>query len=406
MTLVARHGALTDIGLHRKTNEDAFVVRPPLYAVCDGMGGANAGEVASGLAAETLAAEVAAGTPLHAAAEAANAAVFRRANDNLEQTGMGTTLTAFVIEGATARFAHIGDSRAYLLRDGGLRQVSDDHSLVGEMVRDGRLTEEEAAVHPHRSILSRALGTEPQARIDEFTEDLLPGDVLLLCSDGLSGPVSADAIRMALTRSDPQAAAERLILEARRQGGPDNITAVVVRVDEGPHGVEEEETTLVQPADPAAGEDTGELPFVVAGEAPAEDEPAGDAADALAALRAEQSDGGGGPADPVATAARRRKRSVRRLGVVAGVLALLAVALAAGAFFLSTVFFIGVDDGTLAVYSGVPATVGPIPLHAVYRRSVVSYDSLSPAARTLVDQERLRDREDALSLSNLLGMWP
>ncbi len=406
MTLVARHGALTDIGLHRKTNEDAFVVRPPLYAVCDGMGGANAGEVASGLAAETLAAEVAAGTPLHAAAEAANAAVFRRANDNLEQTGMGTTLTAFVIEGATARFAHIGDSRAYLLRDGELRQVSDDHSLVGEMVRDGRLTEEEAAVHPHRSILSRALGTEPQARIDEFTEDLLPGDVLLLCSDGLSGPVSADAIRMALTRSDPQAAAERLILEARRQGGPDNITAVVVRVDEGPHGAEEEETTLVQPVDPEAGEDTGELPFVVAGEAPAEDEPAGDAADALAALRAEQPDGGGGPADPVAAAARRRKRSVRRLGVVAGVLALLAVALAAGAFFLSTVFFIGVDDGTLAIYSGVPATVGPIPLHAVYRRSVVSYDSLSPAARTLVDQERLRDREDALSLSNLLGMWP
>ena len=161
MTLVARHGALTDIGLHRKTNEDTLVVQPPLYAVCDGMGGANAGEVASGLAAETLAAEVAGGTPLHAAAEAANAAVFRRAHDNLEQTGMGTTLTAFVLEGDTARFAHIGDSRAYLLRDGELRQVSDDHSLVGEMVRDGRLTEAEAAVHPHRSILSRALGTEP-----------------------------------------------------------------------------------------------------------------------------------------------------------------------------------------------------------------------------------------------------
>ncbi len=406
MTLVARHGALTDIGLHRKTNEDAFIVRPPLYAVCDGMGGANAGEVASGLAAETLAAEVAAGTPLHAAAEAANAAVFRRANDNLEQAGMGTTLTAFVIEGATARFAHIGDSRAYLLRDGELRQISDDHSLVGEMVRDGRLTLEEAAVHPHRSILSRALGTESQARIDEFTEDLLSGDVLLLCSDGLSGPVSADAIRMALTRSDPQAAAERLVLEARREGGPDNITAVVVRVDEGPHGPEEDETTLVQAADPEAAEDTGELPFVVAGEASAGDRPAGDAADALAALRAEQPDGGGTSADPVAAAARRRKRSVRRLGVVAGVLTLLAVTLAAGAFFLSTVFFVGVDDGSLAIYSGVPGTVGPIPLHAVYRRSVVSYDSLSPAAQSLVDQERLGDREDALSLSNLLGMWP
>lgn len=403
MTLVARHGALTDIGLHRKTNEDTFVVQPPLYAVCDGMGGANAGEVASGLAAETLAVEVAKGTPLHVAAEAANTAVFQRAHDNLEQTGMGTTLTAFVLEGAVARFAHIGDSRAYLLRDGELRQVSDDHSLVGEMVRDGRLTEAEAAIHPHRSILSRALGTEPQARIDEFTEDLLPGDRLLLCSDGLSGPVSADDIRVALTRSDPQQAAERLILEARRQGGPDNITAVVVRVDEAPHG-DEEETTLVQPADPEADAVTGELPFVVVADSAAEDEP-GDAADALAALRAAQ-DPADGPADPVAESARRRKRSGRRLGIVAAVLALLTVALAAGAFFLSTVFFIGVDDGALTIYSGVPGKVGPVPLHAVYRRSVVTYDSLSPSARTLVDQRRLRDREDAMSLSRMLGMWP
>jgi len=406
VTLVARHGALTDIGLHRKTNEDTFVVQPPLYVVCDGMGGASAGEVASGLAAETLATEVAGGTPLHAAAEAANAAVFRRAHDNLEQTGMGTTLTAFVLEGSTARFAHIGDSRAYLLRDGELRQVSDDHSLVGEMVRDGRLTEEEAAVHPHRSILSRALGTEPQARIDEFTEDLLHGDVLLLCSDGLSGPVTADAIRVALTRSDPQAAAERLILEARRAGGPDNITAVVVQLVEGPHGAEDEETTLVQASDPEADVATGELPFVVA--APEPDEPAGDAADALAAeaeaLRAEEA-GRTVASDVAAAAAHRRRRSVRRLGVVAAGLGLLTAALAAGAFFLSTVFFIGVDDGTLTIYSGVPAKIGPVPLHAVYRRSHVTYDSLSPSARTLVDQRRLRDRQDALDLGGVLGMW-
>ncbi len=408
MTLVARHGALTDIGLHRKTNEDTYVVEPPLYAVCDGMGGANAGEVASGLAAGTLASEVAAGTPIHAAAEAANAAVFQRAHDNIEQTGMGTTLTAFVLEGSTAHFAHIGDSRAYLLRDGELRQVSDDHSLVGEMVRDGRLTEEEAAVHPHRSILSRALGTEPAARIDEFTEDLLPGDVLLLCSDGLSGPVPAAAIKLALTRSDPQAAAERLILEARKQGGPDNITAVVVRVDEAPHGAQaraEEETTLIQPVDPEAEEVTGELPFVI--DAPAPEEPSADAADALAAqaaaLRAE--DDGEPTAGASGDAVSRLRRSRRRLGVVAALLALLATTLAAGAFFLSTVFYVGVDDGTLAIYSGVPVKVGPVPLHAVYRRSYVAYDSLSPAARTLVDERRLRDRQEALDLGTMLGMF-
>ena len=161
MSLVARHAALTDIGLHRKTNEDTYVVQPPLFAVCDGMGGAQAGEVASGLAAETLAREVAAGRPLGEAAEAANSAVFARASRNAEQSGMGTTLTALVLGADEARFAHIGDSRAYLLRGERLSQLTDDHSLVGEMVREGRLTPQEAAVHPHRSILSRALGTEP-----------------------------------------------------------------------------------------------------------------------------------------------------------------------------------------------------------------------------------------------------
>ena len=408
MTLVARHGALSDIGLHRKTNEDTYVVEPPLYAVCDGMGGANAGEVASGMAAETLAAEIAKGTSLPKAAAAANAAVYRRAHDNVEQTGMGTTLTAFVLEGDTARFAHIGDSRAYLLRDGELRQVTDDHSLVGEMMRDGRLTEEEAAVHPHRSILSRALGTEAQARIDEYSEDLLPGDVLLLCSDGLSGPVPADAIRVALTRADPQAAAERLILEARKQGGPDNITAVVVRLDEGPHGAEDdgsEETTLVQPADPEDDVATGELPFVV--DAPEAEEDASDAADALAAQAAVlRADDEGAPApDPEAAAARRRRRSLRRLSIAAALLALLTAALAAGVFYMSTVFYVGVDDGTLTIFSGVPARVGPVPLHAVYRRSYVSYDSLSPAARSIVDEQKLRDRQGALDLGTLLGMF-
>ena len=329
MTLVARHGALSDIGLHRNTNEDAFVVQPPLYVVCDGMGGANAGEVASGLAAQTLATEVTAGRPLLEAAEAANAAVFQRASENAEQTGMGTTLTAFLLDDRTARFVHIGDSRAYLLRDGALEQVSDDHSLVGEMVRDGRLTVEEAAVHPHRSILSRALGTEAHAKIDEFTVDLLPGDVLLLCSDGLSGPVADDALLLALTRSDPQAAAERLILEARRQGGPDNITAVVVRVDEAV-AAGDEEVTLVQAAD--ADDDTAELPFVIAEDEADASASVADAADALAAtaavLHAEQ------PGDPaaaaVADATRRRRRSVRRLGVVAAFLALLAVVAATG----------------------------------------------------------------------------
>jgi hypothetical protein len=177
-----------------------------------------------------------------------------------------------------------------------------------------------------------------------------------------------------------------------------------VRVDEAV-AAGDEEVTLVQAAD--ADDDTAELPFVVVDEADASASVA-DAADALAAtaavLHAEQ------PGDPavaaVADAIRRRRRSLRRLGVIAAILALLAVVGAAGAFFLSTLFFIGVDDGRLTIYSGVPAEIGPIPLHAVYRRSVVTYDSLSPPARRLVDEQELRDRSNVFDVSDQLGMWP
>ena len=323
---------------------------------------------------------------------------------------MGTTLTAFVLEGDTARFAHIGDSRAYLLRDGELRQVSDDHSLVGEMMRDGRLTEEEAAVHPHRSILSRALGTEPQARIDEFTEDLLPGDVLLLCSDGLSGPVPADAIRVALTRSDPQAAAERLILEARRGGGPDNITAVVVRLDEGPHGAAEDETTLVQRVGP-----------------------------------------GGRRRHRRAPVRRRRRRAVRRRRATpptrwpprrprcaptsrtlpprpsrtspppppAAAAAPCAASASSRRCWRCSRWRSPPAPSSSAPCSTSASTTARWPSTAACRaRSARSrctpctgaasstYDSLSPSARTLVDEQQLRDRESAMALSRMLGMWP
>jgi len=375
VTLVARPGALTDIGLHRKTNEDTFVVAPPLFAVCDGMGGAQAGEVASGLAAETLAAAVADGRPLLAAAEQANAAVFQRASDDIGHAGMGTTLTAVVLAGDTGHFVHIGDSRAYLLRDGALEQLSDDHSLVGEMVRDGRLSEEEAASHPHRSILSRALGTEPLARIDEFEVDLRAGDVLLLCSDGLSGAVPAEAISKALGRAAPDDAAAKLIAEARKHGGPDNITVVVLRLDE-PRAADEE-VTLAVPADEAA------TVVLAAPAPPPEPQSAADAS----------------PPAP-------SRGSRRHLGWFAAVLTLLVVVATAGALTVSTVFYVGVDDGRLAVYSGLPAALGPLQLHAVYRRSSLPYESLGPAERRLVDEQGLHTRSSIMALAEALGMWP
>lgn len=383
MTLVARSSALSDIGLHRKVNEDAFVVAPPLFAVCDGMGGAKAGEVASGIAADTLKAGVGEGLPLLEAAEAANAAVYARAEENAAQTGMGTTLTAVVIEGDTGHFAHIGDSRAYLLRDGELQQVSEDHSLVGEMVRDGRLTEEEAAVHPHRSILSRALGTESLARIDEFEVDLRSGDVLLLCSDGLSGPVPASAIQKALARDHPTDVAARLIAEARKCGGPDNITAVVLRLEDAPEACEDvtEEQTLITPVDegPAAADEAGRDP---AAEAAAEPGPA------------------------AAPEPRPSRAAVRGLGCLTLLLALLVVVAFAGALTLSTVFFVGVEDGRLAVYSGLPVEVGALHLHAVYRRSPRSYEMLQPFERRLVDDRSLHGKAGVMTLSETLGMWP
>jgi PPM family protein phosphatase len=393
VTLVARSSALSDIGLHRKTNEDAFVEAPPLFAVCDGMGGAQAGEVASGIAADTLKAGIGEGLALLEAAEAANAAVYARAAENVAHTGMGTTLTAVVLEGDIGHFAHIGDSRAYLLRDGELQQVSEDHSLVGEMVRDGRLTGEEAAVHPHRSILSRALGTEPLARIDEFEVDLRAGDVLLLCSDGLSGPVSAAVIQKTLARDDPADSAARLIAEARKGGGPDNITAVVLRLEDAAQDDETEEPTLIAAADevPAAAD---EVPA-------AADDPGQDAA-----APDPEPDAAAAEPEPDIAAAPDPRPSHRGLGCLTLLLALLVVMALFGALTLSTVFFVGVDDGRLAVYSGLPVEVGPLHLHAVYRRSPRSYEMLQPSERRLVDAQSLHDKAGVMNLSAILGMWP
>ncbi|HET6495610.1 MAG TPA: PP2C family serine/threonine-protein phosphatase [Thermoleophilia bacterium] len=380
MTLVARYTALSDIGLHRKTNEDAVVVAPPLYAVCDGMGGAQAGEVASALAAETLAAGVADGLSLLAAAEAANAAVFARAQSDSAHAGMGTTLTAVLLDADTGHFVHVGDSRAYLWRDGELTQVSDDHSLVAEMVRGGRLTEEEAAVHPHRSVLSRALGTEATVRLDEFVVDLHAGDVLLLCSDGLSGPVEAPAIARALSLGDVDEAGRTLINEARRQGGPDNITALVLRIE-------------------AAPADAPQAAALTVAAALGDDEPGVGRTDPSPNVALPRSEALAVPA----TGAGRPRRRMVSLVVCLSVLVLVGLV---SSMIISTVFYVTVDEGRLAVFSGLPVEVGPVPLHVVYRSSSRLYSSLSDEERAVVDARELRGKDDAMSLGRDLEMWP
>ncbi len=232
-------GAATDVGRVRDGNEDAYLVDDAmgLIAVADGMGGHRAGEVASATALEALRAAINGGRPLRESIEDANDAVYTKSLTDTSLRGMGTTLTAgTLVAGDTLLVGHVGDSRAYLLHDGELRQVTDDHSLVEELVREGRLTADEAAVHPQRSIITRALGVDASVEVDVYPVELVPGDRLLLCSDGLTGMVQPDDIAATLRReSDPARAAAQLVDAANAAGGEDNITVVVVAVtDEAP----------------------------------------------------------------------------------------------------------------------------------------------------------------------------
>jgi protein phosphatase len=237
--IVGRAAGQTDTGRKRRRNEDAFVCDPPLFAIADGMGGAQAGELASRLAAaaiEEAAAAVSDKEGVVGVVRTANARIFQRSLQDPGVAGMGTTATVALVDerAGTLSVAHVGDSRAYRFRDGTLEQLTTDHSLVGELVRSGRLTEDEAAVHPHRSVITRALGTEAEVEVDTLTVDLRPGDLVLLCSDGLSAMVRDDEIARVLgADGDPHRAAEALIGAANTAGGEDNVTVVLFEVVEG-----------------------------------------------------------------------------------------------------------------------------------------------------------------------------
>ena len=223
-------GAATDIGRVREVNEDSYLVEAPLYAVADGMGGHKGGDVASSLALETVEAMFRDGDgTLADQVREANRAVHERSIADQKVRGMGTTLTAVTIEGTDARFVHVGDSRAYLLRAGDLRQVTSDHTLVARMVTAGEISREEAAVHPQRNVVTKVIGTDATVAVDETTVPLLDGDRLLLCSDGLTGMVAEDQVQAILeAEPDPQRAADRLVKAANRAGGIDNITVLVL----------------------------------------------------------------------------------------------------------------------------------------------------------------------------------
>jgi PPM family protein phosphatase len=233
---VASYAVASDTGRRRRRNEDNYVVAPPLFAVADGMGGAQAGEVASRLAASALEGGDSDGLNgperIDALIQEANRRIYDRAATDPTASGMGTTMTVALVEGMTVAIGHVGDSRAYLVRGEQMEQLTDDHSLVNELLKSGRLSEEEAQVHPQRSVITRAVGTDPDVDVDGFTIEAEEGDVFLLCSDGLTDMVEDEEILELVHahRDDLEKAVKSLVSAANRGGGEDNITAVAFRI--------------------------------------------------------------------------------------------------------------------------------------------------------------------------------
>jgi protein phosphatase len=228
------YAGLSDVGRVRAHNEDAVLLSPPLFAVADGLGGHEAGEVASTIAIEALmevAPARADAKALGRAARTANRAVIDAAKDGVGREGMGTTLTAAVVDGSRIAVAHVGDSRAYLLHDGVLERVTEDHSMVADMIRQGTLSEEESRDHPNRSVITRALGSDSNMYADTFEVTASLGDMLLLCSDGLTGMLTDQQIAETLgAYRDPETAARALVDAANAAGGQDNVSVVVVEI--------------------------------------------------------------------------------------------------------------------------------------------------------------------------------
>jgi serine/threonine protein phosphatase PrpC len=249
-------GVITDTGRKRRRNEDAYVCEPPLFAIADGMGGAQAGEVASRLAAAALkesGVETGGEQRIFDLIQEANRRVYARSSTDPKTSGMGTTITVALVENGNVAFGHVGDSRAYLIRDGRMEQVTEDHSLVNELMKSGKLSPEEAEAHPQRSVITRALGTDPDVDADTFTIEARVGDVFLLCSDGLTDMVGEREIQELVERNreDINAALKSLVKAANRSGGEDNITVVAFEIAEQQgltHDDETREQALPMPA--------------------------------------------------------------------------------------------------------------------------------------------------------------
>lgn len=328
-------GARSDVGLVREHNEDSFLLRTPLFAICDGMGGHAAGEVASSIAVKVIGEEApntADDVLLGAAIEAANQAVIEAPQKGIGKPGMGSTASAIFIEGNQMAVAHVGDSRIYLLHHGTLVRVTHDHSYVEELVDSGQITADEARNHPSRSVVTRALGSDPEMYADHFTLEVSDGDRIILCSDGLSSMILDDEIEsIAVSNITPQNAADSLVSAALTAGGADNITVIVVDIlDDG----------LVE---------------------------------------------------------KNRRRFTR--GILAtsiSIIALLVVSLVIAVLFIRSEYYIGINGSTVAIYQGVPSKIAGVPLSNLIDTTTIEVKNLPQSVQDkLALGIRVKDETEA-----------
>lgn len=380
MRAIVDHAALSVTGRVRKVNEDSFLVSPPLFAVADGMGGARAGEVASQVAMETLAAGLDPGAEpevaLKTALESANTKIIELARRDSALSGMGTTATAVLFTDSGLAVGHVGDSRAYVFRNGILKHLTRDHSLVEELLRRGRLTASEALDHPQRSIITRALGPEPEVRIDTLSLEAKDRDVVILCTDGLTTMVGDDRIAAVVGANESMATIVRtLVDDANANGGKDNITVVALRIEGTGTGLDS--PTVVTPLPDGPGLGAQGLPSSAKAEYRARDR-----------------------LSPAAGRPSWRKRLSIATAVAAGV-----GVIAAGVWLgIREFYFLGVDGrGFAAVYRGLPYELpAGVRLYGDYVTSNTPASLLDAARRRTVTSHRLRSRTDALDLLSRL----
>jgi len=401
MLRVGEQYSVTDTGRQRRANEDSHMARSPLFVVADGMGGAQAGEVASRIAVESfqggLPDESHPELELAALAQSANARIHELSHTHAEQAGMGTTLTAVYVGPEEVAIAHVGDSRAYCWRDGELLRLTDDHSLVDELMRQGRLTPEEAVEHPQRSVITRALGPEGTVDVDTRSFRGRSQDVYLLCSDGLTTMLSEDEIAAVLS-ANPRLrdAGEALVEAANAAGGRDNITVVLLRLEEvlraAEPGVADQETLIGIPAvSPVQDPALGPLAAPAVGAAPAPP----------VSRRRPRPAPSGAP-----RSAARTRRLRRRAGILVVTLSVLGLLGAAAYLALQSVYFIGTNNrGLVTLFQGVPYKLpGNLSLYNSDYVSGVSASTLSPERRRTLLDHSLRSESAAASLIRSLEL--